>query len=308
MHSQIKQNLLQDDTPNAKSKKDKKMSSHNSLTEYDHTVGYDFFSSTLELEEFEDGVFGEVEMGLPSWNNAMPMDPAVPVLRPRRIDQSHRPEYQKLIDGDSIYTCSNFVPEATPLSLRQHPSASGKRLRKHTQTEHGPWCMTLEEVLKRRDRDRKSLWIRQIKKKKTQRLATHSSQCQISQAVDVEAQGTRDETAAGRAHPINSISSNDHIESSGLQGRFEASPSASRGQRATTPDLPSPDLLRSIHHGAMDFYKSHHVLNLPTVQRGRKSENWQEPIAMLRAFDGTALMALGVILEEIAKDDVADKT
>ncbi|MBW0573989.1 hypothetical protein O181_113704 [Austropuccinia psidii MF-1] len=45
------------------------MSPNNLTTEYNHMVGYDFFSSTLELEEFDDGVFGEANMELPSWKN-----------------------------------------------------------------------------------------------------------------------------------------------------------------------------------------------------------------------------------------------
>ncbi|OAV96923.1 hypothetical protein PTTG_26188 [Puccinia triticina 1-1 BBBD Race 1] len=74
--------------------------------------------------------------------------------------------------------------------------------------------------------------------------------------------------------------------------------------RAVTPDLPSSDLLRSIHHEAATFYSSHNVLSIPTPHRGPRPKNWEEPIAMARALDGSALVAIGVLLEEIAKDQV----
>ncbi|WAQ85707.1 hypothetical protein PtA15_6A336 [Puccinia triticina] len=74
--------------------------------------------------------------------------------------------------------------------------------------------------------------------------------------------------------------------------------------RAVTPVGPEQDLLRSIHHEAATFYSSHNVLSIPTPHRGPRPKNWEEPIAMARALDGSALVAIGVLLEEIAKDQV----
>ncbi|MBW0508266.1 hypothetical protein O181_047981 [Austropuccinia psidii MF-1] len=39
-------------------------------TEYDRMVGFDFFSSPLELETFEESVFGQENMEEPSWKDA----------------------------------------------------------------------------------------------------------------------------------------------------------------------------------------------------------------------------------------------
>ncbi|KAH9472456.1 hypothetical protein Pst134EA_003070 [Puccinia striiformis f. sp. tritici] len=72
--------------------------------------------------------------------------------------------------------------------------------------------------------------------------------------------------------------------------------------RALTPDLPSSDLLRSIHHESISFYGSHNVISIPTASRGPRPKKWEEPVAMTRALDGSALMAIGVLLEEITKD------
>ncbi|KAH9464611.1 hypothetical protein Pst134EB_004136 [Puccinia striiformis f. sp. tritici] len=72
--------------------------------------------------------------------------------------------------------------------------------------------------------------------------------------------------------------------------------------RALTPDLPSSDLLRSIHHESISFYGSHNVISIPTASRGPRPRKWEEPVAMTRALDGSALMAIGVLLEEITKD------
>jgi hypothetical protein len=65
----------------------------------------------------------------------------------------------------------------------------------------------------------------------------------------------------------------------------------------TDADFPyAQDLLRSIHHEAMLFYSSHNVMSIPAPHRGPRPKNWEEPIAMTRALDGSALVAIGELL------------
>ena len=49
----------------------------------------------------------------PRTRTLLPRTRTLPPTLPgrRKIDRSSRPEYQKLIDGDSIYTCTNFTSE-----------------------------------------------------------------------------------------------------------------------------------------------------------------------------------------------------
>ncbi|POW08988.1 hypothetical protein PSTT_07158 [Puccinia striiformis] len=89
--------------------------------------------------------------------------------------------------------------------------------------------------------------------------------------------------------------------------------------RALTPDLPSSviyarlncgnvtiadvdfheqDLLRSIHHESISFYGSHNVISIPTASRGPRPKKWEEPVAMTRALDGSALMAIEIVFEK----------
>ncbi|MBW0556779.1 hypothetical protein O181_096494 [Austropuccinia psidii MF-1] len=67
MISQIKHHLLQEDSTKTKSKNKECVADS---TEYDHMVGFDFSSSPLELETFEEGVFGQEKMEEPSWQDA----------------------------------------------------------------------------------------------------------------------------------------------------------------------------------------------------------------------------------------------
>ncbi|MBW0552135.1 hypothetical protein O181_091850 [Austropuccinia psidii MF-1] len=70
MISQIKLHLLQEDSTKTKSTKSKNKECVADSTEYDHMVGFDFSSSPLELETFEEGVFGQEKMEEPSRQDA----------------------------------------------------------------------------------------------------------------------------------------------------------------------------------------------------------------------------------------------
>ncbi|MBW0559950.1 hypothetical protein O181_099665 [Austropuccinia psidii MF-1] len=68
--SQIKLHLPQEDGIKTKSTKSKIKECVADSTEYDHMVGFDFFSSPLELETFEEGIFRQEKMEEPSWKDA----------------------------------------------------------------------------------------------------------------------------------------------------------------------------------------------------------------------------------------------
>lgn len=153
--------------------------------------------------------------------------------------------------------------------------------------EHGPWFLELEPVLERRDQDRRRLWKRQENK----RLKRNSSKQKGAQPAGENPAG-RTITPAGSTTRGNTFVPVVDIAT------------ADASSRAKTPDLPSSDLLRSIHHEAMLLYTSHDVLTIPTPHRGPRPRNWEEPIAMARALDGSALMAIGVLLEEITRDQI----
>ncbi|MBW0524300.1 hypothetical protein O181_064015 [Austropuccinia psidii MF-1] len=70
MISKIKINLFQEDGTKMKSTKAKRKEFVADSTQYDHMVGFDFFSSPLELETFEESVFGKENMEEPSWKDA----------------------------------------------------------------------------------------------------------------------------------------------------------------------------------------------------------------------------------------------
>ncbi|MBW0531539.1 hypothetical protein O181_071254, partial [Austropuccinia psidii MF-1] len=70
MISQIKLHLLQEDSTKTKSTKFKNKECVADSTDYDYMVGFDFFSSPLELETFEEGVFGQENMEEPSRQDA----------------------------------------------------------------------------------------------------------------------------------------------------------------------------------------------------------------------------------------------
>ncbi|MBW0462272.1 hypothetical protein O181_001987 [Austropuccinia psidii MF-1] len=70
MISQIKLHLFQEDRTKMKSTKAKNKEFLADSTEYDHMIGFDFFSSPLELETFEEDVFGKENMEEPSWNDS----------------------------------------------------------------------------------------------------------------------------------------------------------------------------------------------------------------------------------------------
>ncbi|MBW0461390.1 hypothetical protein O181_001105 [Austropuccinia psidii MF-1] len=68
MISQIKLHLTQKKPQKSKNKH--KNDEHSETSEYDCMCGYDFFSSPLELENFEDGVFDQADMQLTSRQDA----------------------------------------------------------------------------------------------------------------------------------------------------------------------------------------------------------------------------------------------
>ncbi|MBW0514059.1 hypothetical protein O181_053774 [Austropuccinia psidii MF-1] len=68
MISQIKLHLTQKKPQKSKTKH--KNDEHSETSEYDCMCGYDFFSSPLELENFEDGMFDQADMQLTSLQDA----------------------------------------------------------------------------------------------------------------------------------------------------------------------------------------------------------------------------------------------
>ncbi|KAA1116968.1 hypothetical protein PGTUg99_032465 [Puccinia graminis f. sp. tritici] len=204
----------------------------------------------------------------------------------RKIERSSRPEYQKLIDGDSIYTCSKYTSERET-QLGDPLFRSSKKFKRSIVAEDGPWFFDIEPVLDRRDQDRRRLWKRQ-KNKRLKRSASATRPQDPQQADNDEADTT--------------ITSAGPIAQGAPSPPLDTIPQPS--SRAVTPDLPPSDLLRSIHHEAMSFYSSHNVISIPPAHRGPRPKNWEEPIAMTRALDGSALVAIGVLLEEITKDQI----
>jgi hypothetical protein len=88
----------------------------------------------------------------------------------RKIERSSRPEYQKLINGDSIYTCSKFTSERET-QLGDPLLRSSKKFQRSILAEDGPWFFDIEPVLDRRDQDRRRLWKRQ-KNKRLKRISS----------------------------------------------------------------------------------------------------------------------------------------
>ncbi|WAR60955.1 hypothetical protein PtB15_13B206 [Puccinia triticina] len=305
----------------------------------------------------------------------------VPSIQPgrRKIDPSCRPQYQKLIDGDSIYTCSKFTSEREP-RLGDSIFRPSKKFKKSLMVEHGPWFLDLEPVLERRDQGRHRLWKRQ-KNKRLKRISSAARpnpqqagpQQANSQHADPQQTDPQLQTAYSQrtdrltaepqhtdlqptdlqptdlqptdlqhtdlqqtdlraaylpqADPQHAISQHANLQQAdlhqaddedadrtitlaafGTQGTcsLPIDNTVEFPPRAVTPgqSIQTSDLLRSIHHEAATFYSSHNVLSIPTPHRGPRPKNWEEPIAMARALDGSALVAIGVLLEEIAKDQV----
>ncbi|KNF06484.1 hypothetical protein PSTG_00360 [Puccinia striiformis f. sp. tritici PST-78] len=228
----------------------------------------------------------------------------------RKIARSSHPEYQKLIDGDSIYTCSKFTAERDS-RMGESILRSSKRFKRLLLVDSGPWFLELGPVLERRDEDRHRLWKRQ-KNKRLKRRASLAQSEDPQQAEDEEP--TTGRRRSGRQSPVQSEDPQQAEEEEGDMTIASAvvmpsGPSTiptnntlEAPSRALTPDLPSSDLLRSIHHESISFYGSHNVISIPTASRGPRPRKWEEPVAMTRALDGSALMAIGVLLEEITKD------
>lgn len=168
--------------------------------------------------------------------------------------------------------------------------------------ENGPWFLDLDSVLKRRDQYRYRLWRRQEVKRATRDGCRSEKR---NQPLTNQANDKSSHEQAERA--VNSTdvpSSSSHAQ---YTDNIDPDLCPEYPARASTPNLPSSDLLRCIHHEAMSFYKSRGVLALPKRRPGRLPVPRPEPIAMARAFDGSALMAIGVLLEEITKDQVENK-
>jgi len=248
----------------------------------------------------------------------------------RKIDRSSRPEYQKLIDGDSIYTCTNFTSEREgggkpgEAAGRQRSTSTSKKFRRSVMVLHGPWFLHLDPVLERRDQDRLRLWKRQ-RNKSLKRLSNALPSNPHSQDPDTTITPAPPPSQPPSVPPVDPIPpadnhlsphsqdplhhSNTFISSAPPPVQGPSVPPAGNPplSRAGTPELPSSDLLRTIHHEAVRLYSAHNVLSIPTPQRGPRPKNWEEPIAMARALDGSALMAIGVLLEEITRDQVESR-
>ncbi|WAQ90770.1 hypothetical protein PtA15_13A169 [Puccinia triticina] len=237
----------------------------------------------------------------------------VPSIQPgrRKIDPSCRPQYQKLMDGDSIYTCSKFTSEREP-RLGDSIFRPSKKFKKSLMVEHGPWFLDLEPVLERRDQGRHRLWKRQ-KNKRLKRIssAARPNPQQAAYLPQADPQHAISQHANLQQADLHQADDEDAdrtitLAAFGTQGTcsLPIDNTVEFPPRAVTPVAPEQDLLRSIHHEAATFYSSHNVLSIPTPHRGPRPKNWEEPIAMARALDGSALVAIGVLLEEIAKDQV----
>ncbi|KNZ58258.1 hypothetical protein VP01_1965g2 [Puccinia sorghi] len=260
----------------------------------------------------------------------------------RKIDRSSRPEYQKLIDGDSIYTCTNFTSERegkTGESGGQRntsTTSTSKKFRRSVMVIHGPWFLDLLPVLERRDQDRLRLWKRQ-RNKSLKRLANAHPPLPHSNNPDITITPALLPIQPPTVPPVDPIPaaanrlpphSQDplHRPDTSISSApptiqdLSVPPAGNPPSRGGTPEKRralfllingaaiffrwGQDLLRTIHHEAVRLYSAHDVLNIPTPHRGPRPKNWEEPIAMARALDGSALMAIGVLLEEITKDQI----
>ncbi|KAI9629646.1 hypothetical protein KEM48_012710 [Puccinia striiformis f. sp. tritici PST-130] len=118
----------------------------------------------------------------------------------RKIARSSHPEYQKLIDGDSIYTCSKFTAERDS-RMGESILRSSKRFKRLLLVDSGPWFLELGPVLERRDEDRHRLWKRQ-KNKRLKRRASLAQSEDPQQAEDEEP--TTGRRRSGRQSPVQS--------------------------------------------------------------------------------------------------------
>ncbi|EGG03856.1 uncharacterized protein MELLADRAFT_108957 [Melampsora larici-populina 98AG31] len=69
--------------------------------------------------------------------------------------------------------------------------------------------------------------------------------------------------------------------------------------------LPSSSLLVSIHETASRFYTNQNLMTPKPIKAGRPSKKKLDPKLMLKSLHGSALIAIGVLIEEIAREEVS---
>ncbi|KAI9620422.1 hypothetical protein H4Q26_013634 [Puccinia striiformis f. sp. tritici PST-130] len=216
----------------------------------------------------------------------------------------------KLIDGDSIYTCSKFTAERD--------------------SRMGP-------VLERRDEDRTSLTHNRPETKNPQQAEeeagdnhlfspkTHNRpkkknpQQAEEEAGDIHLLSPKTHNRPKKKNPQqaeeeeggnHSAQSEDPATGRRRRGRHERSLQRSSCRQAPPQfprttlwkhHLPSSDLLTIDPPRINIVYGSHNVISIPTASRGPRPKKWEEPVAMTRALDGSALMAIEIAPSQLDK-------
>ncbi|KAG0151646.1 hypothetical protein CROQUDRAFT_719805 [Cronartium quercuum f. sp. fusiforme G11] len=229
---------------------------------------------------------------------------------PNKTKRPHRPEYAHHVEGASIYTCMRYQSHYNEAEEDdfQIDKRFSRRFKRRSQLEDGPWYMDLENVLKRRDESRELRLKREQRKQAVKKIKRAHAR---SRSVTVNSQQDS-ENSDGHEHEEPTMNTprtprpgmkldEEHKKSSQPTNMGDTEPI--RLPEEIENILPSSSLLSSIHHTAASLYTEKEMMELPPSRPGRKPKTWREPVAMVQSLHGSALMAIGILLEEMLRQD-----
>ncbi|KAI8442796.1 hypothetical protein BY996DRAFT_6428804 [Phakopsora pachyrhizi] len=203
--------------------------------------------------------------------------------------------------------------------MRPSHQSSLVRLKKaYNKAIEGPWNMELKHVIRRRDLQwfllSECYWkqrvycLLQIKQRREeiQRLKAESEKGELEVMVDVEEE---------------SYSSDGGDDVKDLEDMKETEVDETKTKRSHSSDpaanltaMSLSDLLRSIHNYSMRFYRDKGLMdsNLNQLFKrrcGKKKELSRDQfVSMERSLNGTSMMFIGVLIEEIIKDKILNSS
>lgn len=212
---------------------------------------------------------------------------------------------------------------------------SAFRYKRKYQIEEGPWYMNLKNVLNRQDLSKEKHVQKYERRKLARKIRNEKSKKKRKGDEEEEEDGEEEPTESEMKKSKKKRKVNDEdVEEDEEQEESEmthtsyqnqpepSTPSFAEEQRTEPindenqdrkpfPEelnhlLPSSSLLGSIHESVSRFYTNQNLMKPKPIRAGRpRKDKTSEPKLMLKTLHGSSLIAIGILLEEIAKEEVS---
>ncbi|KAH9819411.1 hypothetical protein DFH28DRAFT_1105208 [Melampsora americana] len=213
------------------------------------------------------------------------------------------------MNEDSIYTTQQTNSTTTSTS-----TSTSLRYKRKDQIQDGPWYMNLKNVIERKSLSEEKRILRNQRKRGLRKIRNEKKKkkLKIERREEEEEEEEEEKRSSVGSDVVENQKerkeTNEKIDEERRTVNFKKSDQKESSFPEELKDLlPCSSLLTSIHETVSKFYTNQNLMKPKPINRlGRKPKKPKpEPKLMLKSLHGSALISLGILIEEMVKEEIS---